>query len=459
MSSDVRLQLLGWSTVVGGAAHVAAGATHGHADRVHVAGLLVLGALQLLVGGRLLAPTPGLRWRNAAVALSAATVTGLAFERAGGDGGHGFGALAALALAAAGVAIVVECARHFRARPAIPLVVVALVAGGIGPSPHRAGAVDDNQPAGCSTPNRRMTLYAEQLAPDPESGDVRLGWGLTPTTASIPGPLIQMVEGDCLAITVVNDVSAETLRTLRTDPDAPIGVSLHVHGVKYRPASDGTKHADSWVAPGTSRTFVWYAQPRVVAAGKVTSNGTAGAWWYHDHVVGTVHGTGGIEAGLVGGLVVRRATDPVPDRSFTVVMGPRDRINDRKPEAFCADGPESLPSDGCFKAVEGERVEFVVFNVGDSFHTFHLHGHNWADNRTGIPDANVDTQLIDARGIGPSESFGFQVIAGESVGAGNWMLHCHVQTHSDHGMATTFEVRPKGAALTDATGALPVHTH
>jgi hypothetical protein len=42
--------------------------------------------------------------------------------------------------------------------------------------------------------------------------------------------------------------------------------------------------------------------------------------------------------------------------------------------------------------------------------------------------------------LGPSETFGFQLIAGEEVGAGLWMLHCHVQKHSDEGMVTFFKV-------------------
>lgn len=43
--------------------------------------------------------------------------------------------------------------------------------------------------------------------------------------------------------------------------------------------------------------------------------------------------------------------------------------------------------------------------------------------------------------VGPADSFGFQVIAGEGVGAGAWMYHCHVQSHADMGMAGLFLVR------------------
>ena len=464
MSSDHRTTVVAWASVVAGAAHlVAAGtgasAAHGHGPApgaVHAAAVAAIGVAQLGLGGSLLQRPDGRHRRAAACGLAVTAAVAYLVELAGG--GHRADVLGVLTVALAAVMTSALLVRtHVRVRVAAGAVSLVLVGTGLAPMSVHAGAADDNQPAGCTTPNRRMTLYAQQL---PSEGDqIRLGWGLSPTTASIPGPLIEMVEGDCLAITVVNNVPKATLEGIRklgsTDP---VGVSLHVHGVKYRPSSDGTRHHDSWVPPGRSRTFVWYAQPRVVAAGRVTSNGTAGSWWYHDHVVGTDHGTGGVGAGLVGGLVVRRATDAKPDRTFTVVMGPTNRLNFRAPKEFCT-GVDPAPSDSCFRAEEGERIEFLVVNVGNDMHTFHLHGHNWADNRTGIPDVATDTQLIDARILGPSESFGFQVVAGESVGAGTWMLHCHVQSHSDAGMTTDFRVGPAGEGPTDPVDGLPVHDH
>lgn len=304
-------------------------------------------------------------------------------------------------------------------------------------------------PAGCVTPTRSVTLYAEELPPAPD-GSRRLGYGLSPGRATIPGPTIEMAEGDCIAITLVNDVPAATLGELRDQHGSmhgehalPLAVSLHVHGVKYLESSDGTLHSGSYVPPSEARTFVWYAAPRVAVAGRVVSQGTAGYWWYHDHIVGTAHGTAGAAAGLIGGLIVRRAGDLRPDRSYTVAMGPEATINLRRFPATDCDGDPSLAraSNRCFTAAPGERVEFHVIGFGSEFHTFHLHGHSWVDNRTGIATHQLDeTRLIDAKAVGPSESFGFQIIAGEAVGPGAWMLHCHVQAHSDAGMTTFFHV-------------------
>jgi manganese oxidase len=324
-----------------------------------------------------------------------------------------------------------------------------------------AGNLLQAAPTGCLQPNRQLTLYAEEL-PRTADGAIRLGYGPAPGQATIPGPLIEMTEGECLAVTLVNDVPEATLAELRDDfrlgsrdPDMPLGVSLHVHGVAYTLDSDGALDTGTFVPPGQSRTFTWFAAPRVADAGAVLSMGTAGYWWYHDHAAGTAHGTGGVGSGLFGGLVVRRPGDLRPDHTYTVAMGDASTINLRRyPDTDTCDPADPQPSATCFVARQGERVEFVVIGIGDEFHTFHLHGHRWAGTRTGLLSSVLDeTPLLDNRTVGPGDTFGFTVVAGELVGPGSWMLHCHVQTHSDTGMATHLHVLDRDAAL-------PVHaTH
>jgi manganese oxidase len=331
------------------------------------------------------------------------------------------------------------------ARPVVAgLIMVCLLGSSGGVVANRS--LKAGRPVGCVEPTRRMTLYAAEL---PSVGkSIRLGYGLTPSTASIPGPTIEMLEGECLAITVVNDVRASTLATLRDDPvlgsrdpNMPLGVSLHVHGVKYTQSSDGTVETRSWVRPGSARTYTWFAAPPASSAGRLTSQGTAGYWWYHDHIVGTQHGTGGAASGLFGAVIVRRPTDVPPDRTYVVGMGGNTTINLRDfPD--CRGAPSiAKASNTCFVAREGELVEFAVIGFGDDFHTFHLHGHNWADNRTGVLSGPADdTRVVDNRTIGPADTFGFVIRAGEAVGPGHWMLHCHVQSHADTGMMTFLHI-------------------
>lgn len=251
---------------------------------------------------------------------------------------------------------------------------------------------------------RRMKMYAEKLP------DGQMGYGLEKGKASIPGPLIELIEGDTLHIEFENTMD--------------VAVSLHPHGVDYDTANDGTKMHRSHVEPGATRTYTW----RTHAPGRRKDGtwrpGSAGYWHYHDHVVGTEHGTGGILNGLYGPMIVRREGDILPDegKQFTIVFNDMTTNNLKT-------GPD-------FKATVGDRVEIIMITHGEYYHTFHVHGHRWADNRTGLLTGPDDpSAVIDNKITGPADSFGFQMIAGEGVGAGAWMYHCHVQSHSDMGMA------------------------
>jgi FtsP/CotA-like multicopper oxidase with cupredoxin domain len=230
-------------------------------------------------------------------------------------------------------------------------------------------------------------------------------------------PTIEMTEGETLNITLKNEM--------------PFDVSLHVHGVQYSIDSDGTRHSNSIVKPGEQRTYQW-------RAGK----GTAGYWHYHDHVVGDDEGTGGIMGGLYGGLVVRKPGDPRPSKTFVIVMHDA-TINGR----MAPNAPQPT-------ARLGELVEFLVITYGDTVHTFHLHAHRWlTPPRVAYPSADIDLNAgsgrEDNRTLSPGDSFGFVVRAGDGVGPGMWMYHCHFQSHSSF-MMGFFNVLP--AAGSQSTG-------
>ncbi|GAA2231482.1 multicopper oxidase domain-containing protein [Streptomyces amakusaensis] len=265
-----------------------------------------------------------------------------------------------------------------------------------------AANVPKTAPAGGRV--RHLRLCAERLA------DGRMGYGPAKGAATVPGPLIELTEGDTLHIEFENT----------TD----VAVSLHAHGVDYDIANDGTRLSRSHVEPGATRTYTWRTHAPGRRADGTWRPGSAGYWHYHDHVVGTDHGTGGIRKGLYGPVVVRRAGDILPDKQFTIVFNDM-TVNNRPAHT----GPD-------FRTTVGERVEIIMITHGELYHTFHLHGHRWADNRTGLLQGPDDvSRVIDNKITGPADSFGFQIVAGENAGAGAWMYHCHVQSHSDMGMA------------------------
>lgn len=274
--------------------------------------------------------------------------------------------------------------------------------------------------------HRKITMYAEKI-----SGQL-IGYGLTPGGATVPGPVLEMWEGDTLEIDLVNTT------------DKP--VSLHPHGVDYDVNSDGTEMNNSVTPPGQRRTYVWRTHEGYRREDRTWAEGSAGYWHYHDHAMGTPHGTEGIRKGLYGALVIRRRGDVLPDRQFTIVF------NDMTINNLMA------PDTPLLQARLGERVEFIVIGHGNMFHTFHVHAHRWVDNRTGMREGQNDaSRLIDTKDLMPADSFGFQVIAGEGVGPGAWMYHCHVQFHSDGGMSGIFLVQNADGSVPASAAAALAH--
>ncbi|MDT0608746.1 multicopper oxidase domain-containing protein [Streptomyces lancefieldiae] len=284
---------------------------------------------------------------------------------------------------------------------------IAPEAAGAG-TPAKATAPARTAPAGGQV--RHIKMYAEKLP------DGQMGYGFEKGKASVPGPLIELNEGDTLHIEFENTMD--------------VRASLHVHGLDYEISSDGTAMNKSDVEPGGTRTYTWRTHTPGRRQDGTWRAGSAGYWHYHDHAVGTPHGTNGIRNGLYGPVIVRRKGDVLPDATHTIVFNDM-LINNRKPHT----GPD-------FEATVGDRVEIVMITHGEYYHTFHMHGHRWADNRTGMLTGPDDpSQVIDNKITGPADSFGFQIIAGEGVGAGAWMYHCHVQSHSDMGMVGLFLVK------------------
>lgn len=291
-----------------------------------------------------------------------------------------------------------------------PVTATVLGGGTASAAPRDRGKPGDGQ-------LRRVTVYAEELP----SG--LYGYGLQPGKATVPGPVLEIWEGDTLEIELVNNTDRR--------------LSIHPHGVNYETTSDGSPLNDSFNEPGETRTYVWSTRAPSEGPGGFWLPGSAGYWHYHDHALGGEHGTEGIAKGLYGALVVRREGDLLPDRQFTVVFNDM-TINNKV-----------APHVPVFEANLGERVEFIAIGHGNNFHTFHLHAHRWAENRTGYLQGPDDpSRVIDTRDLNPGDSFGFQVIAGDGVGPGAWMYHCHVQFHSDGGMAGVFLVR-------NADGSMP----
>ena len=228
------------------------------------------------------------------------------------------------------------------------------------------------------------------------------GWKHPLRTAAIPGPLLVARTGDVLRVHFANRDYRFRHRH-----------SMHFHGVRYAPGSDGAyipgiSGPGAVVRPG--RTFTY-----VLRAGA----DSAGAWAYHDHSTSMEES---IDGGMVGLLSILGPQERPPDREFPLVFMSMHGFMTINGRAFLGNTP-------VLRARVGQRVRWDVLGMGNDFHTFHVHGHRWR---------NADGTFADVRTFGPAESF---VVQWTEDAPGDWLYHCHVEGYMMDGMIGLYAVR------------------
>jgi bilirubin oxidase len=142
--------------------------------------------------------------------------------------------------------------------------------------------------------------------------------------ALVPGPLIEVFEGDTVRIRLENHLSQET--------------TVHWHGLPVPPDQDGSPMDP--IAPGTSRTYEF-----------TLPVGSAGTYWYHPHPHEMTAEQ--VFRGMAGLLIVRSRTDPVPaaiEEKLLVISDLR----------LASDG--SIPADTAMDWQNGREGNYVLVN-------------------------------------------------------------------------------------------------
>ena len=219
----------------------------------------------------------------------------------------------------------------------------------------------------------------------------------------MPGPLIRAREGDRIRVHFKNRD-----RLFRRPH------SMHFHGVRYRPSSDGAfvpgfSGRDGNVRFGQTWTYRLRA-----------SSESVGVWPYHDHSP-SMHES--ILGGMWGMLSILGRRERAPDREFVVVMAPMQQFQTINGRAFVGNTP-------VFTSKVGQLVQWDVMAMGSEHHTFHVHGHRWRER-------GID---VDTRNVGPAESFR---IRWRERDPGTWLYHCHVETHMEDGMIGIYRAKPR----------------
>lgn len=218
------------------------------------------------------------------------------------------------------------------------------------------------------------------------------------TEATIPGPTIELTEGDTVNISILNAIPGNQDQV----PGISKQVSIHVHGVHYDILSDGTlkvinKLHDEGAGAGLEEVRVVYESRWNVAPG------TAGTWAYHDHNFETHNGAE--HKGLFGAIIVNPIGAPQYAKEYVLYLGDDAfwgmEINGGNKKQS-KHGPNPTLS-----AKENTRVRFHLIALGTDIHNFKLNGYRWSDPGT--------HNLINQVAIGPLEKHVFSVKAEHSA--------------------------------------------
>jgi bilirubin oxidase len=153
--------------------------------------------------------------------------------------------------------------------------------------------------------------------------------------ASLPGPLIEVFEGDTVQITFVNHL--------------PQPSTIHWHGLPVPPEQDGSPQ--DAVAPGAQRTYT-FTLPK----------GCAGTYWYHPHPHGMTAEQ--VFRGLAGTFIVRAKDDPLASMPERLLV-----FSDLKLTADGRIAPNNANDEmdgreGQFALVNGQRKPRLAFATG-----------------------------------------------------------------------------------------------
>jgi FtsP/CotA-like multicopper oxidase with cupredoxin domain len=228
---------------------------------------------------------------------------------------------------------------------------------------------------------------------------------------TVPAPLIRVVEGTEIALSIRNDLDSE----------------LTMHGLCTR---GGTRCAPLQVPPHESREIRF-------------KSGSAGTY----HYWGSTLGAPIPFRELAGAFVVDSPTEPKEADRVLVITEWSDLTAAQLGQIMAADSPTevfvrlkprvtfvinglSWPATERFRYERGKPVLWRVINLSSQSHPMHLHGFYFEVNSLG--DGTRDSALIEPRPRVVTQLLppgGTMKMTWIPERAGNWLFHCHVMHH------------------------------
>jgi zinc transporter, ZIP family len=253
-----------------------------------------------------------------------------------------------------------------------------------------------------AVPRREGRKVAFTVASRPAPWTLRPGLTVMALTYDgvVPGPTLEVREGDEVTIDFVNGTSfADT---------------IHLHGIHgISPEMDGV---------------AGISQPMVPPGGRYRYRFTArqtGTFIYHSHDDEQT-----VNSGLYGAIVVLPA-HPRPEERVQrddVEMLSSWSIQGAAENHFTLNGKE-YPATTPIETARGDRVRLRWINMSsENAHTMHTHGHDQlVIARDAQPVTTRDVQ--DTVLLGPGQRVDTVVVANQQPGS--WLVHCHVLDHTE----------------------------
>lgn len=217
--------------------------------------------------------------------------------------------------------------------------------------------------------------------------------------ASIPAPLIRVIEGTTIVARIRNLL-----------PDS----SISLHGLVTRPAA---RDSSIVLRPGDSATVRFLA-------------GAPGTYLYYAIPGHHRYEKDDERDQLAGALIVDPRGGSLPDRVFVINIFGKQVDSATYGNALAING-RSWPWTERISAQVGDSLRWRVINASERGHPMHLHGFYFRlDSRgNGLRDSIFEG---DARRLQVTESmrqFETMLVTWSPDRAGNWLFHCHIGFH------------------------------
>ena len=215
----------------------------------------------------------------------------------------------------------------------------------------------------------------------------------------VPGPVLQVNEGDTVVIDYTNDGATDD--------------SIHLHGVHDIPVSmDGVGGISQALVPHGGH-FVY----RFVAD-------QPGTFIYHTHDDQAM-----LDSGLYGAIIVEPSAPRPVERGlahdFLEVISSW-QIQSGAENHFTLNGKE-YPATKAMDVRAGERFRIRWINIsGEEFHTMHTHGHYQRIIARDAAPVDYD-DVEDTVLVAPGQRV--DVVVKADAQPGTWLVHCHVMDH------------------------------